>query len=422
MPNASELQSILDSKYGTFEQQIDQVIDQYKLLYRLPELERTFAVSEEFLSRSSKMSRIVVVAIYDVLKNILVVQSQSRLDAYTLLGDRLIGAAFSPIRKDRVEEVVRWAVTSQIGADLAELRPLAVVTNHFTTNGHKVTHRGLAFMAASTIPLHGIVASGTGLKLVQAVPKEMAFQNKEILEIALKHLASKYFVPSLAEVDEPSKKRGAKFVHRHVVHRLLHPVATRPIRNFIVANISNGDSVLDVSAGNDRLIFEIYERKSPKICVVNDISWRAMEELRAKAKSTAANIIFTNHNVADIPFTSKFDVVLFKNTLHHLRSATECLGVLERLRDLGRKIVICDIEEPRRTRRGMLFNSYYEHFVGDGDQNNIFYDYPAFQRLIGNYFDDMSVKFQKIWTVRGDYMFAVLECAPPSTIRIANAA
>lgn len=187
--------------------------------------------------------------------------------------------------------------------------------------------------------------------------------------------------------------------------------ASKPLRNEIKKHITEPSSVLDVSAGDDELILEIAESTGASTVVANDIAWRQMEALRKRARARRLNIIFSNHNVAAIPFDTRFDLVLYKNTLHHAHSKEELKATLGKLEHLAKRLIIVDVEEPRRSKLARVFNWYYSYVYGDaahGDGHR-FYTNEQFQTLVNLAFPDRNVQFFCNQNLRGRYMLAVVD-------------
>lgn len=240
----------------------------------------------------------------------------------------------------------------------------------------------------------------------------MVFLNREVFLLAAKTLRQKYFEPPFEEVISALRPWPFRAFHRVIFKPLTYFLASKPLKKKITSFIREPKSVLDAAAGDDDFILEIAKHLGPDISVANDISWRQMAPLRRNAKARAMNIIFTNHNVAELPFVFQFDVVLSKNTLHHARSKDELLAILGRLRSVSKRLIIVDIENPKLAYLSRFFNLYYSHVYGDGDECHYFFTGHQFRKLMRLAFPNPNkTTFDKIHTIKGTYMIAVVDCA-----------
>ena len=237
----------------------------------------------------------------------------------------------------------------------------------------------------------------------------MAFLNREVFIVAKQNLSQKYFEPPLEEVRTGRADRLFKPLHNYLFKPLFSLLVSRPLKRRIRSLIGDGKTVLDVSAGDDKLIIEIAMESNVELCVANDISWRQMASLREKARQRGLGLIFTNHNMVELPFKEKFDVVICKNSLHHARTKEELIAMLNCILQLGKRIIVIDVEDPRRKRLAKIFHWYYVHLRSDQGHHSLNRD--QFQRLLHLTKPDSSqCRIEKYESVRGTYLLAVIEC------------
>lgn len=191
-------------------------------------------------------------------------------------------------------------------------------------------------------------------------------------------------------------------INKHVVQRLIGHRSSDAIRDQIDALIDAPGTILDAACGDDEYVLELAERDETGLCIANDISWRTTALLRDDTDSDS--IRFTNHNVLDLPFERRFDLVLFKNTLHHIPEG-EQEDVLAQLADHAEdRFIVVDIEDPHRTSlRAKAWNTYYRWFLGD--QGGSFLTLPEFRELMGSAAPDFDLEFGRINTVKGTYFY-----------------
>jgi SAM-dependent methyltransferase len=199
-----------------------------------------------------------------------------------------------------------------------------------------------------------------------------------------------------------------RFVHRHLVKPLSFYLSSRILRREILLAIDGiaGKTVLDVSAGDDSLIFELAD--TAKQVTANDISAVEMQPL-FKGGQLYSNINFTTSNLVDIK-GPKSDVVICKNTLHHLNSAGQIEKALKTLKRMAKeRIIVMDVENPRGSLVSRLWNDYYRYLLKD--QGGFFLTYEQFVRTLQVVFGNCHINTRRIATIKGTYMLAeIIKC------------
>ena len=80
---------------------------------------------------------------------------------------------------------------------------------------------------------------------------------------------------------------------------------------------------------------------------------------------------------------------------------------LKVVKALGNRIVIMDIEDPKRRFRAYLWNAYYR--IALKDQGQFFITFEQFIQAIRVVFLNAKIHFKRINTIKGTYMLAVIE-------------
>ncbi len=406
--NHQEINQLLDDFYGTSHQRTINLIGRYTTLYALPTFSKDFAVDPHFFAHATRSVNFVVIAAYNDSKEILAIHSDRQLGPDEIVGWRLLGGDINDDEGESIEEAVNRIVKRHAGLEIVELQPVAVLKNTFHSTGNAIAHLGIGFMArVSSQPR---IREDHKWKFVHDAPDKMAFLNREVFLATSLQLSKKYFDPPFEEVRSARRPFLLSTFHKLVFKPISSLSSSVALREKIRSLIDTPKSILDLSAGDDELILNFAIDFDPEICVANDISWRQMAPLRQKAKGRSVNMLFTNHNIAEVPFAQTFDVVIYKNTLHHIRTKQELLATFSRLKAISKCLIVVDVEEPKRRRLSYLFHLYYTYVYGDGEKAHRFFTREKFEKLIGLAFPDAGrIAFDSLSTLRGMYMIAVIE-------------
>ncbi len=372
----------------------DNILNIYKKIYGLPEISQTEEVDFNFFRLCEKKYNFVVVSIYNEKHEFLLVR-----DLNKNIGWELVGGYIED--EENVIDTTNRVALKETGLTIDELQPVAIINNNFKFNEKTVTHRGIAFIALSREKTR---SQPENIKLIYTkdVLDRMAYHNKEIFRIAKATVTRKFSDPPYNEIDSAKKFLPLHLINKYFVN-IVGQIASRKIKNKILALIgSNPKSILDACCGDDSFIFKLEQIYKPEIFIANDISWKTLCLLNNKDKKS--NIIFTNHNVIDLPFKEKFDLIIFKNTLHHI-DEDERTGLIKNLSRMSKQLIVVDIEDPRRSNfLSKLWHYYYVHFLGDVGGN--FLGYNEFKNFIENNIKDKQVDFGIINTIKGKYFYS----------------
>ncbi|KKQ07761.1 MAG: hypothetical protein US18_C0008G0002 [Parcubacteria group bacterium GW2011_GWB1_36_5] len=376
---------------------IGNVIDIYKKIYDLPELEYGEQVPDGFLKLYKENNYFVIVSIYNLKHEHLLIR-----DFNKGIGWELPGGSIN--LNESIENAVNRIVLKETNLEIDELSPVAIVKNIFQYGTQSIIHRGVAFMALSRGKLKSY-SKNIQTHFSTEIPKKIAYQNDSILKLVRKKIDFMKYNPPFEEID--SIKDGKFFLfyllHKYVV-KYIGNFSSRKIKKVIFSLIEGRPkTILDVSCGDCPIINELCKYYNPDICIGNDISWKTITLLKKKYPE----VIFTNHNVLDMPYKMKFDLVIFKNTLHHIEKMYQ-EKVLIDLKNLAKQLIIVDIDDPQNSSfLSKIWNNYYVYLLGD--QGNTFLKFKKFKKIIETKSAGEKVTTGIIKTIKGDYFYATIK-------------
>jgi len=374
----------------------EKVIEIYKDLYSLPELTQEEEVSFDFLKQCRRDYKFVIIVICNEKKEFLLIR-----DLNKNIGWELIGGYIE--KSENIEDAVNRVVLKEVGVGVDELEPIAVLNNIFKWRNNKVLHKGIAFIAFSKERIkeqpHNIKTMYT-----EKIPEKMVYQNKKILDIAKLVVVNKFSELPYREIESVKRFFIFHIIHRYFV-RFFGLSASREIKKQIFKLIfGNPKSIIDVCCGDDNFIFALEKRYRPELCIANDISWKILSLLKNKQKKS--NVFLTNHNVLKLPFSRKFDLIIFKNTLHHIQPAYQ-INLIKKLADISKQLIIIDIVNPAKSDLlSKIWHWYYVRFLGD--KGDYFLNYEEFKERVKNNIRGKKMDFGILKTIKGKYFYGSL--------------
>lgn len=194
-----------------------------------------------------------------------------------------------------------------------------------------------------------------------------------------------------------------KVIHKYLVKPISKYGSSDILKREILSAVGDtkNKKIIDVSVGDDETILSLCN--GAKKAVANDLVDSTMDGLRGKSNT----LTFTNKNILDLNGKEKYDVVLCKNTLHHLNTPKQIEKALNKLKQITAKkgvIILMDIEKPSLSLRARLWNAYYVFMLKD--QGGFFISYSQFRDIVSITFNEFSYQFKKVETIKGHYMFA----------------
>ncbi len=221
--------------------------------------------------------------------------------------------------------------------------------------------------------------------------------------------------------DKKNKDKRQPYFYRHLIHkkiisRIFHWFSSKKIRAEIFNllrkvgfNPEASYKIIDVSCGYDDLLIELaHEYKNSEI-TGNDICDK--ELLSFPRKSEINNLTLTKQNILSDKFCENetYDLIICKNTLHHL-SRWDQLSLLRRLIRAGKNAIIVEIENPLKySFRSYIWNFYYRKFLKDNGSN--FLSREDFINLTIKAEDNIPlirIFHTSLKTVKGNYLFVLI--------------
>lgn len=371
--------------------------------YHLPTIRHRETVEDDFIRKISRKKFFVVVALLDKEDKVFVLRDFNKGYGWELLG----GSIPQNVPIMSVSGLANKIVSEIVDTSVFDVKPLARIENAFINNGSKILHSGIALRARFIERVRPKRDIEWGF--FQSFPFKMLTSNKSIIRL-VKKTSREYPVP-FGEVFASKDISFKRLVHKNIVNPLFNYFSTSKIRKKIFNEIGNAKDFLDISSGDDDISLAIQNKFKLNLVVCNDISISSLTHLEKNSlnrlKKEKEGILFTNQSVFDFPSYHKFDVVLFKNTLHHMRNRKEAVSAMKKLKSVGGKIIVIDIENPLKSNKLALFwHKYYVKFLKD--RGNKFYTKEQFKALICSVFKSSACNFSEIKTVKGIYLMAVI--------------
>jgi len=379
------------SRGGNF----DRILDFYVDYYGIDVIKDKQTVPSSLLHHYSlKAGNFIVAAIFNENYQFLVLRDPGKHGGWELPGGSVAPG-------ENLEDALFRIVERETGLETDETEPIAVIENHFVDGHREVVHRGLAWLVRARGKIRDSEISLAFVDNFRSVSKNLMYANERILELAQQKLSQKQILLAHDEIDVNRNRRLNYLIHELTVAPLSKVFSSDRIKKIMKNYIGSAKTVLDVSCGDDKFIFEVC--KSVELCVANDVSRSVTAALR-RERNLPDNIIFTNHDATDLPFSKKFDLVICKNTLHHMHNYEELVVLLDSLKKVGKRVLIVDVEDPSRsTKRARFWNAYYRNFLGD--RGGLFMTESEFRDVTSRNFPEWKLQFEKLETVKGNYLF-----------------
>lgn len=411
---------VLRDVYSSPEKDINAQIELFESIYQLKRLEFKWTsdteawINESFYKYASKVQHFVILALYsyDLHKRLFFIHSADT----GVVEASLPGGAIGPGRTIQ-ETIQHLARRCHRDVRLAEVEPLAVVSHEFRYRNAVHVQRGLACMArvANFDAIRREVQSFEKIDRIQ-LDNIRRFSNRDICDLAIKRLRGLTKSPGV-DIEIESQERHSRRYQLH--QRVVKPVFDRLKRSDKVvdklyAAIGSSKRILDASCGDCETLISFAEQRDC-LCVGNDVAWSQILSLMQRVRHAPADLrfrlVFTNHDIAELPFAEKFfDVAICKNTLHHFREPNDFLRAMASMSRVSRRLIVIDIEDPLSSgipQRAV--NAYYRRFLGDvGDK---FLRFEQFRKLISgwSFKAGASCKIERIRSLWGNWMFAIID-------------
>jgi ADP-ribose pyrophosphatase YjhB (NUDIX family)/SAM-dependent methyltransferase len=375
----------------------ENIISLYRKIYNLPELEYEEQVPDGFLSLYNEKYYFAVVSVYNLKKESLLIRDFNKDIGWELPGGYINDG-------ESIEEAVNRITFCETGLEIDELSPVAIIKNVFKCGDQTVTHFGVAFMALSRGKVK-VYPKNFQTQFTSDVPNRVAYQNSRILKLVRQELNAKKFEPPFGEIESVNAKNFSLIylLHKYIV-KPIGSLSSIKIKNAIFDLVDGSPkTILDVSCGDSSIINDLCEKYRPNLCIGNDICWKTITMMKDKDDQ----VFFTNHNVLDLPYKIKFDLVIFKNTFHHIEREYQ-QKVLNDLQKIAKQLIIIDIDDPQNSSfLSKLWNNYYVYILGD--QGESFFTFKKFKELCEQKNPTDKLKMGFIPTIKGRYFFAAIK-------------
>ncbi|KKP81205.1 MAG: hypothetical protein UR81_C0004G0007 [Candidatus Levybacteria bacterium GW2011_GWB1_35_5] len=375
-------------------------LDTYQYIYGLPIIKKSKKISNSFYNYCIKGKYFVVIALYNSKRDFFIqkdfLEDNNKWD--------LVGGWVR--EEESFDQALDRIVSKETGNKLVEAVPVSRVKNkYYTKDNRKVYHEGIAFLGRV---LHDSISTQNGI-FTSDVKSLLSKRDLSILKLCKKILEDKVIEPPLEEVDNSHQAYYLTKINKNIIKPLSYYLSSRILSRVIIEhafpqNNTKTKYILDLSCGDDKSILQI--AKKAKLLVANDISRDIMKSL---INSSAQNIIFTNQNLLDLEYKINFDLVICKNTLHHMRSSEEVELLMKTLKKFSRKrIIIMDIENPNNSFLSKAWNTYYKIIMKD--HGDLFISFNQFREILKIAFpNSASIYSKRILTIKGYYMLGVID-------------
>lgn len=231
---------------------------------------------------------------------------------------------------------------------IGDVEPVTLIENIFKYKDEKYFHYGMGFIAR--IRNKKVIDNKklTG-DFIEVNDDEFEYINRLASKKVVEVFKSRYddIIKKTGncfqeeEVSTNEKYKNRYKVHNNIVKKYILTDKRKKKVEFtekIKTIIEGANSIIDVSCGEDKFIFNLSRNLGINLVVGNDISWSQIELLNDKYQEA----IFTNHNAASLPFVDKaFDVAYCSNTLHHMPNKNVLINLLNSMKRIAKKNCYC---------------------------------------------------------------------------------
>lgn len=387
------------------------LFENYKKIYNLPTVKSECSVSKRLFQYCLRKKYFVLLLIYDDEGKIYFDRNMSDILCWGLPGGSVKDTETINQAVNRIAQSVNKDII------IGDVEPVTLIENVFNYGKEKYIHYGMGFI--SRIRNKSIIDTKklTG-DFIEVNKEEFEYINrlasKKVVEIFKNRFAEivkktdNCFQDIEVSTNEKYKSRYKihnKFMKKYILteKRKKKIEFTQIIKN----SIGQSSSIIDVSCGDDKFIFNLARDLGINLVVGNDISWSQIELLNDKYQE----VIFTNHNAVSLPFVSKiFDVAYCSNTLHHMPNKKALINLLNSMERIARKIVIVEIENPVFVGGfSKLLNKYW-YIKYLKDVGGAYLSEQQFKLIINNTFSKKyNIEFQIFQNIMGKYMIATID-------------
>lgn len=386
------------------------LFENYRKIYNLPTVKSECSVSEKLFQYCLRKKYFVLLLIYDDGK-VYFDRNMSDILCWGLPGGSVKNTETINQTLNRIAQNVNKNII------IGDVEPVTLIENIFNYKNKKFIHYGMGFMARirNKYVIDNKKLTGS---FIEVNDEEFSYINRlaskkvvEIFKSRFSEIISKTdncFQDIEISTNEKYKNRYK--VHNNIMKKYILTDKKKKKAEFnaiIKENIGNPTSIIDVSCGDDKYVFDLAREQSINLVVGNDISWSQIDLLNKKYQE----VIFTNHNAASLPFINKvFDVAYCSNTLHHMPNKKILINLLNSMDKIAKKIIIVEIENPDITGGFSKILNKYWYMKYLKDVGGTYLSEQQFKLIINNTFlKNHNIKFQTFDNIMGRYMIATVE-------------
>lgn len=387
------------------------LFENYRKIYNLPTVKSECSVSEKLFQYCLRKKYFVLLLIYDDDGKVYFDRNMSDILCWGLPGGSVKNTETINQALNRIAQNVNKNII------IGDVEPVTLIENIFNYKNKKFIHYGMGFMARirNKYVIDNKKLTGS---FIEVNDEEFSYINRlaskkvvEIFKSRFSEIISKTdncFQDIEISTNEKYKNRYK--VHNNIMKKYILTDKKKKKAEFnaiIKENIGNPTSIIDVSCGDDKYVFDLAREQSINLVVGNDISWSQIDLLNKKYQE----VIFTNHNAASLPFINKvFDVAYCSNTLHHMPNKKILINLLNSMDKIAKKIIIVEIENPAITGGFSKILNKYWYMKYLKDVGGTYLSEQQFKLIINNTFlKNHNIKFQTFDNIMGRYMIATVE-------------
>jgi HAD superfamily hydrolase (TIGR01509 family) len=316
--------------------------------------------------------------------------------------------------QDAVYRIIRRNIPD---IEIGEIHPIAYLEKGYRCVGEEITHRGITFMCRVRQPSREAIKRDENIKGRfisiddSAEIKRICPFDKELFELAKFQFEDPLYNNDDAIEDEIQSynriSRLARWFHWLVIHPVGKRFSSNIIKEEILKYINPEEYVLDIACGDDQFIWQVSNRVA--LCVGNDINWKIIKKLITNQEKGHPDktTLFTNHDACNLPFRKRFDLVLCKNVLHHMRDKQQLEALLSTLRSVAKRILIVDPDDPANGLLPRMWHFYYVNILKD--QGEKFFTKSFMERTVREFYHDaLDIEVRQVPTIKGHFTFCYI--------------